>query len=338
MSVYTGFEGISFGEYEFTDKKTAIQDTCFDMLNRTASMFEYDVPEEIAETFKPEFLENYLQYYGHAVFFKSSSGDPYVTFGNWGGDPDPYYIPREYIIADPYLDSGQSRTLRNGVDCVIIKNDCHARGLKRLFEKHATLLNENNISRCVAEYNSRIADLLAAEDDKTRASAEIFLQRVKEGKLGVITSNAMLDSFKAYRQTAGSNTTLLPLIEHHQYIKSEWLSDIGLDSNWNGKREAVNSAETALNKDYLMPLIDQMLLQRQRAMEEIEKLFGYHITVRLSSSWEVNADEEEAELEKLENEAEGGEQDAGEEEAAGDLQPDGRSISETEGSESDPVG
>ena len=328
MSLYTGFEGFSFGEYEFTDKKKAIQDICFDMLNRTASMFEYDVPEEIAETFKPEFLENYLQYFGHAVFFKSLSGEPYVTFGNWGGNPDPYYIPREYIVADPYLDADQSRTLTDGVDCVIIKNDTHARGLKSLFEKHATMLNENNISRVIAEYNSRIADLLAAEDDKTRASADLFLQRVKEGKLGVISSNAMLDSFKAYRQTAGSNTTLLPLIEHHQYIKSEWLSDLGLDSNWNGKREAVNSAETALNKDYLMPLIDQMLLQREKALEKIEKLFGYRIKVRLSSSWAVNADEEESELEKLENEAEGGVED--EKDSESDIQSDGRDISEAE--------
>lgn len=338
MSLYTGFEGFSFGEYDFTDKTRAIQDICFDMLNRTASMFEYDVPEEISKTFKPEFLENYLQYFGHAVFFKSLSGDPYVTFGNWGGDPDPYYIPREYIVADPYLDSGQSRTLKLGVDCVVIKNDEHARGLKRLFEKHATMLNENNVSRVLAEYNSRISDLLAAEDDRTKASAELFLKRIKDGSLGVISSNALLDSFKAYRQTAGSNTTLLPLIEHHQYIKSEWLSDIGLDSNWNGKREAVNSAETALNKDYLMPLIDQMLLQRRKALQEIEDLFGYHITVRLSSSWAVNADEEEAELEKLENEAEGGVEDVEPEEAAGDIQPDGRSIPETEDTDRDSVG
>lgn len=338
MSVYTGFEGFSFGEYEFTDKQRAIQDTCFDMLNRTASMFEYDVPEEISKTFKPEFLENYLQYFGHAVFFKDSKGAPYASFGNWGGDPDPYYIPKEYVVANPYIDNGQSKTLRNGVDCVIIKNDEHARGLKSLFEKHATLLNENNISRMLAEYNSRIGDLLAAEDDKTKASAELFLQRIIKGDLGVISSNALLDSFKAYRQTAGSNTTLLPLIEHHQYIKSEWLSDIGLDSNWNGKREAVNSAETALNKDYLMPLIDQMLLQRQKALQEIKDLFGYDITVRLSSSWATNASEEEAELDKLENEAEGGVEDVGPEETSGDIQSDGRSVPETEEYDRDSVG
>lgn len=303
MSLYTGFEGVSFNEFDFKDKHTAINTLCFDWLNRCASMFEYEVPEEIRDTFKPEFMDVYLMIYGHAAIFKHDD-KLWVSFGNWGGDPDPYYIPKKYVVANPYLAAGKSFTLTRDVDCVVVKNDQHARGLKKLFEKHATMLVENDISRQLAEYNARIGDLLAAEDDKTRASAELFLKRIIAGDLGVITSNAMLDSFKAYRQTAGSNTTLLPLIEHHQYIKSELLSDIGLDSNWNGKREAVNSAETALNKDYLMPLIDQMLLQREKALEQVKELFGYDIKVRLSSSWQTNAKEEEAELDKLENEAE----------------------------------
>ena len=127
----------------------------------------------------------------------------------------------------------------------------------------------------------------------------------------------MLDSFTAHRQTAGSNTTLLPLIEHHQYIKSEWLADLGLDSNWNGKREAVNSAETALNKDYLMPLIDQMLLERQKGLERVKELFGVEMRVELFSSWETNSKEEDAELEQIENAAETPE-DTGETTEGGD--------------------
>ena len=329
MSLYTGMEGVSFQGYEFDDKETCINQLCFDMLNRCSSMFRYEIPEEIKDSFKPEFMDVYLMYFGHCVFFEQD-GKPYVTFGNWGGDPDPYYIPRDYVVANPYLTKG-SRVLKSGIDCVVIKNDMHAQGLKRLFEKHATMMVENDISRLLAEYNSRISDLLAAEDDKTRKSAELFLQRIIEGKLGVISSNAMLDSFKAYRQSSGVNTSLLPLIEHHQYIKSEWLSDIGLDSNWNGKREAVNSAETALNKDYLMPLIDQMLLQRKKAFKKIKDLFGYDIKVELSSSWETNSKEEDAELEQLENAA--GEEEnthANTKETESGLQSDGRGIPETE--------
>ena len=301
MSLYTQMEGMSFREYDITDKQDAINAYCFDMMNRIASMFEYT--GDIPESFKPEFMDIYLMYYGHCCIFKHD-GNLYVSYGNWADKPDPYYIPTNYTVADPYLKPTQSSFVyTDGVDCIIVKNDQHARGLKTLFEKHATLLVENDISRLLAEYNSRVSDLLSAEDDRTKASAELFLKGIKDGKLGIITSNAMLDSFKAYRQTSGNNTTLLPLIEHHQYIKSEWLADIGLDSNWNGKREAVNSAETALNKDYLMPLIDQMLLQRQKALERLRELWGYDIKVTLSSSWETNSKEEDAELDVLENAA-----------------------------------
>jgi hypothetical protein len=52
-----------------------------------------------------------------------------------------------------------------------------------------------------------------------------------------------------------------------------------------------------------MPLIDQMLLQRQKALERLKELWGYDIKVTLSSSWETNSKEEDAELEALENEA-----------------------------------
>lgn len=313
MSLYTGFEGMSFNEYDFTDKRKAVNNYCFDWMDRCASMFKYEVPDEIKDTFKPEYLETYLIYYGHAAVFMYN-GKLYAAFGSWGGHPDEYYIPKDFIVANPYLIAkGVSLELVRGKTCVVVKNTQHARPLKELFEKHATMLVENDISRQLAEFNARISDLLAADDDKTKKSAELFLQRIKQGDLGVISSNAMLDSFKAYRQTAGSNTTLLPLIEHHQYIKAELLSDIGLDANWNGKREAVNSAETQLNKDYLMPLVDQMLLQREEALKEIKELFGYDIKVSLSSSWGTNEAEEDAELQTLENAAEDPQDDQSEE-------------------------
>ena len=52
------------------------------------------------------------------------------------------------------------------------------------------------------------------------------------------------------------------------------------------KREAVNTSEAQLNNDSLLPLIDDMLRQRQIGVEKINKMFGTNITVSLASSWE----------------------------------------------------
>ena len=59
------------------------------------------------------------------------------------------------------------------------------------------------------------------------------------------------------------------------------------------KREALNSAESALNDDILYPLIDEMLEERQKGVEKINKLYGTNISVELSSVWKQLRDQEE---------------------------------------------
>ena len=58
------------------------------------------------------------------------------------------------------------------------------------------------------------------------------------------------------------------------------------------KREALNSAESALNDDILYPLIDEMLEQRQKGIEKINELYGTNISVELSSVWKQLREQE----------------------------------------------
>ena len=97
---------------------------------------------------------------------------------------------------------------------------------------------------------------------------------------------------------------LIPLIEYHQYTKASFLNDIGLNANYNMKREAINSNESNLNDDMLRPFIDDMLKMREEAIEEINKKYDLNISVSFNSAWASNEIEEEAELDKIEAEAE----------------------------------
>lgn len=90
------------------------------------------------------------------------------------------------------------------------------------------------------------------------------------------------------------------LIEQEQYLKASWYNELGLNANYNMKREALNSAESTINNDILFPLVDEMLKQRQMACEQINALFGTDISVELNSSWEDNKKEEQAEIEDTE--------------------------------------
>ena len=54
------------------------------------------------------------------------------------------------------------------------------------------------------------------------------------------------------------------------------------------KRESLNSAESALNDDYLIPLIDNMLACRKDFVNKVNEMYNTNITVELNSAWLTN--------------------------------------------------
>ena len=96
-----------------------------------------------------------------------------------------------------------------------------------------------------------------------------------------------------------------------QYLKASLLNELGLEANYNMKRESLNATEAQMGDDALQPLIDNMLKCRQEAAEKINEMFGTDISVEFNSAWEENEDnrdlqveEAEAEVEKIEAEVE----------------------------------
>ena len=87
-------------------------------------------------------------------------------------------------------------------------------------------------------------------------------------------------------------------------MKASLYNELGLQSNYNMKRESINSGESQLNEDMLHPLIDDMLRERQIALEKVNAMFGTNITVEFNSAWEINEREETAAIEQIENAAE----------------------------------
>ena len=61
------------------------------------------------------------------------------------------------------------------------------------------------------------------------------------------------------------------------------------------KRESLNSSESQLNNDALLPLVDDMLKCREIGAAKVNEMFGTDIRVSLASSWEDN--EQEIEIE-----------------------------------------
>ena len=249
------------------------------MLARTQSMFDY---ENLPETIPARNLEIMLQLNGN-VFFTHVDGSFYVFTGGLGGEPDVYYEPTIYTVANPALK--YSANLKIGEDGVLIRSDSYGIGLLPMMQKYAALMVENEFTMRIADINARIPFLLSAADDRTEKSARVFLERIVNGEMGIISDSAFLESLKV--NTAGNENSvrMTDLIEYQQYLKAAWFNDLGINANYNMKRESISPNEAQLNDDALLPLIDDMIESREKALDEINKKYGLNIKVRLDSSW-----------------------------------------------------
>ena len=249
------------------------------MLARTQSMFEY---EGLPDTIPARNLEMMLQLNGN-VFFTDAPGDFYVFTGGLGGEPDVYYEPTIYTVANPALNF--SRQLKINEDGVLIRSDSYMVGLLPMMQKYAALMVENEFSMRIADINSRISFLLSAADDRTEKSARTFLERIVNGDMGVISESAFLESLKVNNAGTQNSIRLTDLIEYQQYLKAAWFNDLGINANYNMKRESISPDEAQLNDDALLPFIDDMLKCRELAFDKINEKYGLDIKVKLSSSW-----------------------------------------------------
>lgn len=278
--------------FNFRDKELALRHYVVYMLNRTQKIFEY---EGLPDTIPKRMLEFLLQVNGFACICKVKD-DLYAMRGGLGGEPDAYYQPTICVVANPALKFDKTLTIHE--DCVIMRNDSFRYGLLPMFRRYATAMVENDISFRMASINTRIQALLTAPDDSTRAAAEKYLDDVESGKLGAIQVNEFLNGMQALPMT-NSQRTFTDLIEYQQYIKASWFNEIGLNANYNMKREKLSTTESQMNSDALLPLVDDMLENRQTAIDEINAMFGTNITVRFASSWEKLLEEFQQESNQL---------------------------------------
>ena len=255
------------------------------MLRRSTQMFKYNgLPDSIPKYI----LELYLQTNGNVCFYKHNE-KLYVFTGSMGGELNEYYLPTIYTIANPFLNLTKNLVIDN--ECVVVANDSCYQGMLPQFKKYATALVENELSMNIASINSRMISLISASDDRTLKSAESYIRHIFDGDLSVISEDTFLDGIKVQPYTKVTNDTLSKLIEYNQYLKASWFNDIGLNANYNMKREAINSNESQLNEDMLFPTVDDMLERRQEGIEKVNKMYGTNITVELNSSWRYNVDE-----------------------------------------------
>lgn len=252
-------------------------------LAKTLKMFEY---EGLPETIPYRELEKILQLNSFAYWLKKD-GKLYVFFGGLGGRPNEYYQPTNFIVANPYLQF--FKTVKVNEEGVLMWNDYSHMGLSLMLRRYAELMSECDITLRFGLINDRLVSILQASNDTAKDSAQALLDDIEEGrKLGVIMGEDWIDengNVKVHDYRKANTQDIKDVMELQQYLKASFWNDIGIQANYNMKREAINDSEAGMNEESLKPFIDDMLECRKEALEKINKQFGTNITVRFASSW-----------------------------------------------------
>ena len=266
------------------DKSVALPSMQDELLNYVLNMFEYkNLPDSIPRYY----LEKYLIMFGFCAVLKVD-GTLYALDGTLGGEEDVYHQPTKFIYANPAL---KKSSLVDLTDCVLCKNDYNMTGLMPLINRFAHLLVESNISLRTLLITSRMNITISASDEKTKASADKYIEGIEKGEIYSIAESAFFDGVKVQSANTSSNI-ITQMIEISQFVKGSFLQAIGVNSQHNMKRQYINKDDTGLNDDGLRPFVDNMLACRKDFVEQLNEKFGLDVEVDFNSIWKQKEEEQ----------------------------------------------
>lgn len=261
-----------------TDKKALLKQFKENQLNKSLTMFNW---QNLPDTLPMVELEKMLQINGYAIIAKYQD-NIYAFNGGFSGQ-DAYNRPTQVIINNPALKLNTTYTINE--DCIVIKNDDMKQGLIKTYEFYGQHLIENQITMLMTDYNLRIPFTISSSDDQTTQSAKEYLNKIIDGSLGVIGEQKLFKALSITPTNSKQTATFADLYGYQQFIIAQLNNTIGLATNNNMKRERLTTNEIEINKNASYPLVDNMLRNRQTAVEQINKMFGLDITVGYSSIW-----------------------------------------------------
>ena len=276
------------------------------MFNRTAHMFKWG---GLPTTIPQHMLELMLQSSGKCVVTEFD-GKLYAYKGGFGAVPDVYYRPKSFIINNNYQNFKKECIIDYDMsgdgDCILLQNDTLMSGIVPIISRYSSMLVESDISMLIATINQRLISIFVANDAKTKSAFEEFMKKIIAGDLTAIVMDDKSymdeDHFKTNPYASTANTNILSqLIETNHYIFANICRELGINENYNGKRESITASESELSEDFTHTLVDDMLACRKQACEELNKKYGLSMSVEFDGVWKQNMLEVKAELGEIEN-------------------------------------
>lgn len=246
-----------------------------------------DLPETINETF----LKMTVFLNGKSTFFKTVDNELLALYGAPSEIKDVYYIPTGMIVNNPYFKTPKSYNLTRGVDCVVVyctELDKYTGGrnggLYMLIHKIATMLADNDISINVAQKNTRLTNIIAADDTTTKKSVDFAMAQMYAGKPTVCVQSTLINTLQAVpiSTNTSNNQYLIQLVELRQYILSQFYAALGIYVHDNMKKERLITDEITDGDDMAYLNIENIFKCIKQGITEVNAMFGTDIKVSLN--------------------------------------------------------
>lgn len=277
-----------YGLINFREKRAQANRHIQRVLNMCSGMIELsDLPESI-----PEWpMKRKLQTCGYVLITRPGYIRGYdgalALLGNLGGENDVNGEPtRATITINGTTDSYEAKI---GQDVVLIRHDPCMQGLLPIIQPAASLMAENELSMRIGIVNGRAQKSLKADSDRAYKSAIEYLRNLEEGDIGAIKGSAFFDDVKEI--AAAPNVELTGYIEMQQYLLASLYNSLGINGNYNMKRESLSIAESQMTEDGLLPYVDAVLKTIRDGLNEANEKFGLGMKVELGSAWKKRREE-----------------------------------------------
>lgn len=247
------------------------------LLNNALSIFKYDgLPDNV----KAVDLEKNLLRFGKILFTKWHDEFYIFSYSDTGKQN---YLGEytHYQVNNPYIQCNEIFSDDNAVR--IFNTDTHE-PLINLMGMYSELLTESYLTLNMADINSRIPFFISARDNATKASAEIFVKQIQDGKQGVIAEQPLFESLRINPLTDHENIS--QIVELNKFFYSDYFQKIGLTNLYNNVHDRISATETEFTATSIYPYVDNMKRNRDIAVEKINSMFGLSVSVEFSSSWD----------------------------------------------------
>ena len=250
-----------------------------------------NVPETVSETF----LKMILFTQGKICFLDGveigeTAAQLLALNCSRAAEPNVYYIPRQVLVTNPRLK--KSYQLTPGENCEVVylsETDKYNLsevngGLFNLIERSATMLADNDISLNIAQKNTRLVNLIAADTQNTVDSITATIAKMYDGDPSIVVKSSLIDKLQGVpiMQNSSSNSNLLELIEVNQYVLAHFLEQIGICVHDQMKRERVITGELNDNLTFAFLSVDDIIYSLNQGFEKVNARWGTELEAVLN--------------------------------------------------------